>query len=86
MEPLDGNAVAGDLMECFGAEMTTAVGACANCGTEAMIGALHVYVRAPGSVGRCRHCGEVTFVVVTVRDQTLVDFSGFILREVPAEG
>jgi hypothetical protein len=83
MEPLDGNAIAGDLFEYFGVEMTTAVGSCAHCGTESMIGELYVYVRAPGAVARCRHCGGVTFVVVTVRDSELVDFSGFKLREVP---
>ena len=32
MEALDGNAIGGLLVEVFGVEMTTATGACANCG------------------------------------------------------
>ena len=32
MDALDGNAIAGLLLEVFGAEMTTATGFCARCG------------------------------------------------------
>src|SRR5205085_9454657 len=65
MEPLDGNAIAGELVELYGREMTTATGACANCGATAQIGALWVYVRAPGTVVRCPSCGNVVMVIVT---------------------
>ena len=32
MQAVDGNAIAGDLFEIFGTDMTTARGACAHCG------------------------------------------------------
>jgi hypothetical protein len=59
MEPLDGNAIAGELFEHFGTEMTTATGTCRSCGTTAVIAELTVYLSAPGAVVRCRHCGNV---------------------------
>jgi uncharacterized Zn finger protein len=82
VEPLDGNAIAGDLFEHFGAEMTAVRGACRHCGASGMIGELHVYVRAPGAVVRCRNCGNVVIVVVTVRDRVRVDSSWFEMSQV----
>jgi hypothetical protein len=69
MEPLDGNAIAGQLAEVFGAEMTTADGACAGCGTESLVAELRVWTtgRAPGAVARCPSCGNVVLVLVDVR-------------------
>jgi uncharacterized Zn finger protein len=85
MEAVDGNAIAGALFEHFGAEMTTAVGTCAHCGTRAQIAELVVYTRAPGTVVRCRHCGNVVMVLVTIRHELHVDSSAFRMREAPAE-
>lgn len=84
MEPLDGNAIAGQLYELFGRDMTTARGACAHCGTEALIAELRVYTRAPGPVARCRHCGRVVFVVTEIRGETRIDLHSFKLL-VPAD-
>lgn len=81
MEPLDGNAIAGQLFELFDREMTTAHGACAHCGTEALIAELRVYTRAPGAVARCRHCGQVVFVVTEIRGQTRIYLDSFKLLE-----
>ncbi len=86
MEPLDGNALAGDLFEVFGVEMTTALGRCAHCGTRAQIAELVVYLRAPGSVVRCRNCGNVVIVLVTIGDNTRVDVEGFRLEPPPVTG
>jgi len=83
MEPLDGNAIAGELVELYGREMTTATGACANCGATAQIGELWVYVRAPGTVVRCPSCGNVVMVIVTIHGTTLIDAARFSLREPP---
>ena len=85
MEALDGNAIAGQLVEYFGAEMTTAVGRCAHCGTRAQIGELVVYSQAPGTVVRCRHCGNVVMVLVTVREELRVDSSAFPTERAPGE-
>ena len=79
MEPLDGNAIAGQLHEHFGNEMTTTDGACGHCGRHALIGELRVYLRAPGAVVRCPHCGNVVFVLVTIRERLQIHFDRYKL-------
>ena len=81
MEALDGNAVAGALLDYFGAEMTVAHGFCAYCGAPSQIRELRVYRQAPGAVVRCRHCGNVVIVLVRVGDSQKVHLSGFRLRD-----
>ena len=73
---LDGNAIAGLLVDVFGAEMTTATGTCGNCGTSAQLAEVAVYLRAPGTVARCRTCQSIVMVLVTIRDVTCVDLRG----------
>jgi uncharacterized protein DUF6510 len=87
MEALDGNAIAGLLFDVFGAEMTTATGVCASCGATAYVAELQVYVQAPGTVARCRSCGSVLMVFVSVRGITCVDLDGLAMLEpAPARG
>jgi Family of unknown function (DUF6510) len=74
---LDGNAIAGALLEVFRVEMTTALGTCATCGTRALLAECDVYLRAPGIVGRCRACQNVLIVLVAMRGVTCVDLGGF---------
>jgi hypothetical protein len=81
MEALDGNAIAGTLYEHFGTEMTTALGTCAHCGTRSQIAELAVYARAPGAVVRCRPCGNVVMVLVTIQNQLHVTASAFRMDE-----
>lgn len=76
MDALDGNAIAGTLRDVFGAEMTTAVGICADCGVSSYIGEYLVYSGGPGIVVRCRHCDNVAIVLVEVRGRTCVDAMG----------
>jgi Family of unknown function (DUF6510) len=76
MQALDGNAIAGLLFEVFGTEMTTATGSCAHCGASGPVAELEVYLRAPGTVVRCRSCGSVLMVFVTARGITCVDLRG----------
>jgi uncharacterized Zn finger protein len=76
MDALDGNALAGRLVEIFGRELTTAIGTCANCGAVAQVAELVVYLRAPGTVGRCRSCGAVLMVLTTIREINCVDLGG----------
>ena len=73
---LDGNAIAGLLVDVFGAEMTTATGTCGSCGTSARLAEVAVYVHAPGTVARCRTCESIVTVLVTIRDVTCVDLRG----------
>ena len=79
MDAVDGNAIAGELFEVFGDEMTTAVGTCAHCGASGVIAELRVYLRAPGAVARCPHCDGVTMVLVNVRGSARIDLEGFRL-------
>jgi len=81
MEALDGNAIAGLLLDVFGAEMTTASGTCGNCGAAGLIAEAVVYVQAPGTVLRCRSCGSLLIVLVTIRGCTCVDMRGLSALE-----
>jgi hypothetical protein len=78
---LDGNAIAGVLLDVFGAEMTTATGTCAACGATAQVAELAVYIRAPGTVVRCRTCDNVLLVLATIRGVTCVDLRGLAALE-----
>jgi hypothetical protein len=73
---LDGNAAAGLLTEVFAAEMTTAIGTCASCGATNVLGAVHVYAQAPGTVLRCPSCTAVLMTIVRARERLVVDLSG----------
>jgi hypothetical protein len=81
MEALDGNAIAGPLMEYFGSEMTPASGACRHCATVSQIAELAVYMPGLGAVARCPTCGKVVMVLVTIREELRVDLSGFALTD-----
>jgi len=76
MDALDGNAAAGQLMEVFGYEVTTAVGTCASCGAVARVAECAVYLRAPGTVVRCRSCQSILMVLTPIRELTCVDLGG----------
>ena len=76
MEAVDGNAIGGLLLDVFGTEMTTATGRCGSCGTASVVAELAVYLRAPGTVVRCRTCTAVLMVFVRSKGMTCVDLSG----------
>lgn len=71
MDPIDGNAIAGELFVHFGREMTTVIGTCGHCGAQAQIAELVVYACGPGTVVRCPSCCGVVFVLV--RGNALLD-------------
>jgi hypothetical protein len=81
MDALDGNAIAGQLLEVFGVELTTATGTCANCAAAAPIAELVVYMSA-GTVARCRSCEAVVIVLVERPGATRVDMRGMAALEV----
>jgi DNA-directed RNA polymerase subunit RPC12/RpoP len=76
MDALDGNAIAGQLHDVFGSEMTTATGTCATCGSSNIVAELVVYLEAPGTVVRCPVCGNIMMVFVRRRELTCVDLLG----------
>ncbi len=75
-EALDGNAIAGQLYEAFGVEMTVAVGVCAHCRARGVLAESVVYLGGPGTVVRCRSCSGVLAVLVQRREITCVDLLG----------
>jgi Family of unknown function (DUF6510) len=81
MEALDGNAIAGQLVDIFGTEMTTATGACGHCGAVHQMAELMIYVQAPGTVARCRTCESIVMVVAEVRGIACVDLRGLARLE-----
>jgi DNA-directed RNA polymerase subunit RPC12/RpoP len=83
-DPVDGNALAGDLRASLHAEMTAATGRCGHCGALSLVGELVVYLDAPSPVARCRHCGSVVFVVHRFREPPQIVWSGFEVGEPPA--
>jgi Family of unknown function (DUF6510) len=76
MIALDGNAIAGDLIEVLGVDLAAANCACASCGTAGFFAEAVVYTRGPGRVARCRACGEILAVLVTIHGITCVDLRG----------
>jgi Family of unknown function (DUF6510) len=80
---LDGNAIGGQLHEVFGAELTAASSTCGSCGATRPVAELSVYLRAPGTVVRCRSCSAVLMVLATVREVTCVDLRGLAALSTP---
>ena len=76
MVALDGNAIGGLLLEVFGMDLTAAQTICATCGATAVVAETVVYLRAPGTVVRCRTCGSVLMIIAQIRDVSCVDLSG----------
>jgi Family of unknown function (DUF6510) len=84
MDALDGNAIAGLLVDVFGRELTTATGVCASCGARGQVAECLVWLRGPGTVVRCRSCNGVLMVLVTIRETTCVDLRGLDALEAAA--
>jgi ribosomal protein L24E len=82
---LDGNAAGGVLGEIFALEMTAARGTCAYCGAKAELGAVVVYVHAPGTVLRCPQCAAVLLRVVRAPDRLWLDARGVSCLELGAD-
>lgn len=73
---LDANALAGDLEELFGGDVTVAIHRCASCGNVGEVGTLLAYTGGPGSVLRCSVCREIVLRLVRTPAATLVDLRG----------
>jgi Family of unknown function (DUF6510) len=80
---LDGNAVAGDLMEMFGTEVTANDAECANCGQVHMVGAMLAFTRGPGLVLRCPSCESVMVRLVRTPRGVYLDVRGATYMRVP---
>jgi Family of unknown function (DUF6510) len=83
MEALDGNAVAGDLAEVFGTEMTVFTATCGSCGAAGPVAELAVYDVEMGIVIRCRHCTALLVVITQFRGMSCVDLTGLAALDPP---
>jgi hypothetical protein len=72
---LDGNGIAGVLVEAFGTEMTTSWRVCQSCGTGNVIGAHRAY-RSAGFVLRCPACEDVAARIAVLPDRHVVLLAG----------
>jgi Family of unknown function (DUF6510) len=81
MEALDGNAIGGLLIDVFGADLTAASSTCGSCGAARPVAEQEVYVQAPGTVVRCRGCGNVLMVFVEIRGVIHADLAGLASLE-----
>jgi len=82
---LDGNAAAGMLSEVFAADITTAVGHCANCGDTAVVARGRVYVDEHGLILRCSVCGDVLAVAAERAGRLCLDLRGLASLEFPVD-
>jgi hypothetical protein len=73
---LDGNAAGGTLGEVFAVEMTTAEGACNNCGAVAHVGEVMAYMTEIGTVLRCATCENVLIRVAHNPRGYFIDLRG----------
>ncbi|HTU74972.1 MAG TPA: DUF6510 family protein [Trebonia sp.] len=85
MDPVDGNAIGGLLIDYFGTEMTAAQGTCARCGSSGPVAEFVVYQQAPGTVVRCRACGSVLMVLVRHEEEIAADLSGLARLSRPGQ-
>jgi phage FluMu protein Com len=76
MNRLDGNVLAGVMLDVFGEEMTTATGQCTHCGATLQMAEAMVYLGGPGIVTRCPRCDNVLMVIVERRGIRCVDVAG----------
>jgi hypothetical protein len=73
---LDGNAVAGQLEQIFGRDMTTVVARCAHCAREAALGAFMAFTQGPGTVLRCPACLAAVVRIVQTNADVYLDVRG----------
>jgi hypothetical protein len=86
MNPLDGNAMAGDLRELFTVDVTAARYTCAGCGHADAVGALLLWGQEMGQVGRCPHCTDVVLCLVRAPGRVFLDLRGSVRLELPLAG
>lgn len=74
--PLDGNAAAGQLSQCFAFDVTMAVVICGGCALEGHLAELQLYGRGAGIVLRCRRCDTVNIRMLETDSSVSLDLNG----------
>ena len=83
---VDGNAVAGELQQIFGRDLTMAMTRCCVCAADSRLGALLAFVRGPGTVLRCPSCEAVIVRVVETPTGYYVDARGAAFMRLDRSG
>ena len=84
---VDGNAVAGQLQQIFGRDMTMTMARCAGCANDAEMGSLMAFIRGPGIVLRCPACQAAIARVVETPSAIYLEARGAaFLRMAPQPG
>ena len=73
---LDGNAVAGLLVDIFAIDVTASLTECAACGQQGEMGSLLAFNQAPGIVLRCPACENVMLRIVETPEYYYIDARG----------
>jgi hypothetical protein len=83
---LDGNALAGPLLDLFAVDLSGAQGTCGHCGSTGPLGEQPLYAQAPALVLRCRDCAEVLLRFGTGDGRVRLDLSGLrlVVAQLPA--
>ncbi|WP_150955602.1 DUF6510 family protein [Microbacterium testaceum] len=68
MALLDGNALAGPLVELLGWDATASIIRCTHCGARGALASVVVYASPMGSVARCAGCDAVLLTLVDAPD------------------
>jgi hypothetical protein len=82
---LDGNAVAGSLLDVFSVDVTAAMATCAGCGAERLVGALLEYGHGMGVVLRCPGCDSVMIRLVRAPGYVRLDATGVSVLTIPTD-
>lgn len=83
---LDANAVAGELVELFGMELTASIHQCAHCGNRGAVGTLRAWTSGPGVVLRCSVCADIVLRWARTSAGVRLDLRGAALLELPTRG
>lgn len=78
---LDTNAVAGDLEELLGFDVTGMRHRCAHCGNQGLMGGLRAWTGGPGVVLRCGVCSNVVLRWARTAGGVRLDLSGVAFLE-----
>ncbi len=73
---LDGNALAGPLLELFTIDLSAAECTCAHCGATAPLATGQLYPHGPGLVLRCHNCAGVLLRYSSAGSRIRLDLTG----------
>jgi hypothetical protein len=82
---VDGNAVAGQLQQIFGRDMTMVVARCAGCARDVEMGALMAFTRGPGIVLRCPACQAAIARIVETPSSIYLEARGAAFLRMAAQ-